>query len=174
MKTQIVKHNLAQKIRLFGLATLASVSATCLNIEPVLAQTVFATRQILGFEMQYGQPQWAQSYRQQVGGAHWAFYPNGSFVYVPGKAIQNSYPLQGTYQNHGNSIYFEAERSYSVGSGSFGKAIINGEIQSYNGQPLLKMQFFSGASSGGSINDTPYGFSKNASYQTTVILHQLQ
>ncbi len=174
MKTQIVRHNLAQKIKLFGLTALATVSATCLNIEPVLAQTVFATGQILGFQLQQGQSQWAQSYRQQVGDARWEFYPNGSFVYVPGKASQNSSPLQGTYQNHGNSISFNAERSYSVGSGSFGTVGIYGEIKSHNGQPVLNMQFVSGTSSGANINGTPYGFSKNASYQTTVILHQLQ
>ncbi len=177
MKTQIVPQNglnLAQKIKLFGLATLATVGATFLNIEPVFAQSVFATRQILDFQMQQGQPQWAQSYTQQVGGARWSFYPDGSFVYVPGNAIQNSYPLQGTYENHGNNISFQAERSYSVGGGSFGTAGIYGAIQLHNGQPVLNMQFVSGTSSGGSINGSPYGFSKNADYQTTVILHQLQ
>lgn len=177
MKTQTVRHNglnLAQKIKLFGLATLATFGATCLNIEPVLAQTVFATRQILSFQMQQGQPQWAQSYAQQVGGARWAFYPNGSFVYVPGNAIQASRSLQGTYENQGNNISFQAESSYAVGGGSFGTAGIYGAIKSHNGQPVLNMQFVSGTSSGGSINGNPYGFNTNAAYQTTVILHQLQ
>ena len=177
MKTQIIRHNslnLAQKIKLFGLATLATIGATCFNIEPVLAQTVYGTRQILSFEMQQGQPQWAQSYAQQVGGARWAFYPNGSFVYVPGNAIQASRTLQGTYENQGNNISFQAESSYAIGSGSFGTAGITGGIQFDNDQPVLNMQFVSGTSSGGSINNNPYGFSKNAAYQTTVILNRLQ
>lgn len=177
MKTQIVGHNglnLAQKIKIFGLATLATVGATCFNIEPVLAQTVYGTRQILNFELQQGQPQWAQSYAQQVAGARWAFYPNGSFVYVPGDAIQASRSLQGTYENQGNNISFQAESSFAIGSGSYNTAGIYGAIQLDNGQPVLNMQFVSGASSGGSINDNPYGFSKNAAYQTTVILQQLQ
>lgn len=174
MKTQTFTHNLAQKLKLFGLTALATVSTTFLSIEPVLAQTVFATRQILGFEMQEGQPQWAQIYAQQVGGARWVFYPNGSFVYVPGNAIQASRPLQGHYQNNGNNISFKAESSYAIGSGSFGAAGIYGAIQSHNGQPVLNMQFVSGTSSGGSINGSPYGFNKSAGYQTTVILHQIQ
>lgn len=166
--------NLAQKIKLIGITTLAIAGATLLKIEPVLAQTVFATRQILSFEMQQGQSQWAQSYMQQVGGARWVFHSNGSFVYAPGNAIQNSYPLQGRYQIQGENISFRAERSYSVGSGSFGTAGITGNVQFDNGQPVLNMHFVSGTSSGGSINGSPYGFNKNSAYQTTVILHQVQ
>ncbi len=177
MKPQIVRPNslnLAQKIQLFGLTTLATVGATFLNIEPVLAQTVFATRQILKLEMQQGRPQWAQSYMQQVGGARWAFYPNGIFVYAPANARDDIYPLQGTYQNKGNTIFFSGEKSTSVGGTGNAMAVINGQIQLINGQPVLQMRSVSGASSGANINGSSYGFNSNAAYQTTVILHQLQ
>lgn len=177
MKTQTYRHNglnLAQKIKLFGLTTLATIGAICSNIEPVLAQTIFATREIINLEMRQGQPQWAQSYMQQVGGARWAFYPNGSFVYAPANAREDLYPLQGTYRNRGNTIFFSGEKSASIGSTGNARAVIDGQIQFNNGQTVLHMQSVSGASSGANINGSDFGFNSNASYQTTVILYQVQ
>jgi hypothetical protein len=166
--------NLAQKVKFFSLTTLATVGATFLNIEPILAQTVFATKQILNLEMQQGQPQWAQSYMQQVGGARWVFYPNGTFFYAPANARDDLYPLQGTYQSQGNTIFFSGQKSASVGGTGAARAIIDGQMQLINGQPVLQMTSVSGASSGASINEGSYGFNSNAAYQATVLLQQLQ
>ncbi len=177
MKTKTSRHkgfNLTQKIKIFGLSTLATVGAICLNIEPVLAQTIFATREIVSLEMQKGNSEWRQGKIEQVNGARWLFYPNGTFVYAPANAREDLYPLQGTYQNQGNTITFSGSKSASVGSTGAARAEINGQIQFNNGQPVLQMLAVSGMSSGANINDTPFGFNNTSSYRTTVILYQAQ
>ncbi len=177
MKTKASRHNglnLTQKIKLFGLTTLATVGATFLNIEPVLAQTVFATREIINLEMRQGNSEWRQGKIEQVNGARWLFYPNGTFVYAPANVREDLYPLQGTYQNNGNTLTFSGSKSVSIGSTGAARAEINGQIDFNNDQPVLEMFAASGASSGANINDTAFGFNNTSAYQTTVILYQVQ
>jgi hypothetical protein len=138
-----------------------------LGIGAAAAQTALDVRQILGFQLLQGQPQWAPQIQQRLVRTTFVLYPNGQIVIdSPGRS--DLYPLSGHYQVQGQIISFWGERRSQTGNTGVAYTVWGGSIDAANN--TVRIEVTSGSGNAAVINQMPFQGGSSSRYAAVLLV----
>jgi hypothetical protein len=157
------------KYKLIGLGIVSAIGIITASPDAASASVVCSVGQLFDIQVIQGQSQWASDAAVRVSGAIWQFNDDGTFIYSPANARTDLYPMQGTYQQNGNTIELWGS-SYASSNVSNAGVELQGQIDLSQDVPILSLSWASANSMAAVVNNTLFGHSNSAIYQATVSL----